>query len=111
MHENVERRLARNEDLFRRSNEAVARGLWPGEARGPLRLRCECARLECQSFIEVPQQKYEEVRSHAPRFLVCEGHELPEVERVVSRAEGYVVVEKLDAAAAEAEALDPRQDR
>jgi hypothetical protein len=108
MHESVERRLARNEDLFRRSNEAVARGLWPGETRGPLRLRCECARLECGSFIEVPEQEYEAVRQHAARFLVCEGHELPEIERVTSRATGYVVVEKLHAAADEAEALDPR---
>jgi hypothetical protein len=108
VHESAERRLARNEDLFRRSNEAVARGLWPGDERGPMRLRCECARLGCQSFLEVPQDEYEQVRQHPGRFVLCEGHEEPEVERVVEQRVGYVVVQKIGPGEDEAEELDPR---
>jgi hypothetical protein len=39
---------------------------------------------------------------------VLPGHELAEVETVVSKADGYVVVEKRDEAGRLAEASDPR---
>jgi hypothetical protein len=106
MYENAERRLARNEDLFRRSNEAVTQGLWPGEVRGPILLRCECASLDCQSRIEIGLDEYDAVREHSDRFVLCDGHEQPEIERVIERRDGYVVVEKLGAAAEEAGRLD-----
>ena len=40
---------------------------------------------------------------------VLEGHDSPEVERVVERHERYVVVEKHDEAATVAEETDPRR--
>jgi hypothetical protein len=110
MNENVERRLARNEDLFRRTNEAVVQGLWPGEKRGPLRLRCECASLDCQRTLEIELEEYDTIRESPDRFVLCAGHENPDIERVVERCPGYVVVEKVGAAADEVERLD-RRDR
>ena len=53
-------------------------------------------------------EAYEAVRASPRRFLVLEGHETPEVERVVERHPAYVVVEKLDEAARVAEETDPR---
>jgi hypothetical protein len=105
--EELERRIGRNEALFREVNEAIARGLWPGEEQSPVRFRCECARIDCNGTIELNAVTYSGVRAHPRRFMVLVGHQLAEVEDVVERREGYVVVEKRDEAGAVAGALDP----
>lgn len=107
MDQNVQERLTANEDTFREVNEGIARGQWPGENK-PVSFRCECARLGCNLLIEVTLPEYERVRGHARRFIVAPGHELPEVEEVVERRSGYVVVEKGGEAGELAERLDPR---
>ncbi len=107
MDQNVQERLAANEDTFREVNEGIARGQWPGDDK-PASFRCECARLGCNLLIAVPLPDYERVRGHARRFIVAPGHELPEVEAVVERQSAYVVVEKGGAAGEAAERLDPR---
>jgi hypothetical protein len=107
MSETAQRRVARNEDLFRETNEAIRRGLWPGEPHGLVRFRCECARLDCSEVVELSVEAYERVRADPRRFVVRTGHELPDVEEVVDRGDGYVVVTKLGAAGDEAVAADP----
>jgi hypothetical protein len=109
MGDSVERRVARNEDLFRETNEAIAKGLWPGEPRGPVRFRCECARIDCNAAVEVPLSRYEETRRHPERFIVVAGHQLPEFERVVGEGDGYLIVQKIGVAGEEARELAPRQ--
>jgi hypothetical protein len=108
MNEGAERRVGRNESLFREANEAIARGLWPGEEDAPVRFRCECAAIDCNDAVELLPEEYRQVRSDPRRFVLVPGHELPEVETVVAREPSYVVVEKRAEAAAVAEALDPR---
>jgi hypothetical protein len=51
---------------------------------------------------------YENARRDPAEFLVAPGHDLPEIEEVVSRGQGYQVVRKQGAAAAVAEERDPR---
>jgi hypothetical protein len=108
MDQNVQERLAANEDTFRQVNEGIVRGQWPGEEKKPISFRCECARLGCNLLIELPLFEYEAIREHPRRFFVVDGHELPEVEAVVDRRDGYVVVEKGGDAGELAETLDPR---
>ena len=85
-----ERRAGFNEATFRELNESIdAR-----EPTGRAAFRCECARLGCTELIELGREDYEAVRSHPRRFFVLAGHELPEVEDVVERRDGYFVVEK-----------------
>jgi len=108
MDEDRQRRLASNEAVFRRVNEGIVRGQWPGEGGRPVGFRCECARLGCNSLLELSLDEYEHVRAEPRRFVMIAGHEMPEVERVVERGESYVVVEKLGDAADQAEATDPR---
>jgi hypothetical protein len=108
MGDDVQRRLSRNEALYRQVNEAIERGLWPGESQEPVRFRCECSRVECNAAVEMTAGEYEVVRADARRFLVCPGHEIAGVDVVVAQHEGYAVVEKRGAAGGEAEKSDPR---
>jgi hypothetical protein len=108
MQEGSDRRLARNEALFRLTNEAIERGQWGDAPDKPVRFRCECSRMECSDAIEVTLAQYEEVRRFPRRFLVAPGHEVGEIETVVGTGAGYLVVEKVDGAGEIAAATDPR---
>jgi hypothetical protein len=109
MDDEVRRRLSDNEGLYRKVNEAIERGLWPGEGQELVRFRCECSRLSCNSMVEMTVGDYEAVRADSRRFLVCQGHELAEVDTVVQRHAAYLVVEKRGIAGVEAEESDPRR--
>jgi hypothetical protein len=104
-----ERRLARNEGLFRETNEAIERGQWPNDPAKLVRFRCECSRLDCSEAVELTLAEYEQVRDAPRRFVLVPGHEMTEIETVVRRASSHVIVEKQDAAGETAEATDPRQ--
>jgi hypothetical protein len=100
--------VAFNEGVAREVNEAIERGHWPGEEDARTAFRCECAKVDCNLLIEMTPREYEDIRSNGRRFAVAPGHELPEFERIVTQAAGYVVVEKLDEAGDVAEETDPR---
>jgi hypothetical protein len=106
----MSRSIVEEEAVLRRVNDAIRRGLWPGEDGNLVRIRCECGRLGCNARIQLRAGEYEWVRDNPRRFVIREGHETPEVEVVVARVGGYVVVEKTGAAARSAEAADPRAD-
>lgn len=98
--------VAGNEALFRRVNEAIERGVWPGEQ--PSAFRCECARSGCAELLSLTHEKYEAVRSNPRRFIVVPGHEDSRFEDVVERDARWAIVEKRGQAGALAEAADPR---
>jgi hypothetical protein len=108
MDEQVQRRMASNEALFRNVNEAIERGVWHGEEQSATAFRCECARLDCNQLVSIAPREYELIRAHPRRFLVVHGHENPEVELVVETHAAYLVVEKRDEAGRLADASDPR---
>lgn len=108
MTDELEKRLASNESIFREVNEAINRGAWPGEEGSTAHFRCECARLGCSALVALTPKDYEHVRAHPRRFILIPGHELGEIEAVVERGSGYVVVEKQDEAGRQAAASDPR---
>jgi hypothetical protein len=103
-----QRRAAANETTVRDVNEAIERGQWPGEQDSPSTFRCECARLDCNQMIALTPLEYEQVRRHPRRFVLVPGHELAEIEPVVERHPGYVVVEKRGEAGELADERDPR---
>jgi hypothetical protein len=109
MNDESARRLARNEALFRETNEAIERGQWPAGPHKRVRFRCECSRLECDQAVELTVGEYERVRAFPRRFVLAVGHEMREIETVVAQGEGHVVVEKQDTAGETADASDPRQ--
>jgi hypothetical protein len=106
--EEAQRRVARNEVLFRDTNEAIERGQWPGEPEKVVRFRCECSQPDCGEALQVMLAEYERVRDFPRRFLVAVGHDVPEIETVLSANDRFAVVEKRDAAGDLAVATDPR---
>jgi hypothetical protein len=92
-----EERAFRNEALFREVNVHIAE-----LQEGPynlvedefLPLVCECSHDGCTIPIEVERATFEQVRENPLRFLVAPGHEDLEIESVVERREGYLIVEK-----------------
>lgn len=108
MNDERQRRGGAGEAVFRRINEAIERGQWPGDEADQVSFRCECARLGCTQIIEMTVGEYERVRRSPRRFVVAIGHEQPDVESVVDRRTDYLVVEKRDTAAEVAEATDQR---
>jgi hypothetical protein len=99
---------AANEATARDVNEAIERGRWHGEQDQPLAVRCECSRSDCNRLLDITPRVYEEVRAHGRRFVMVPGHEREDIEFVVARGDGYVVVEKRDQAGEVADATDPR---
>lgn len=92
-----EKRAIRNEELFREVNAHIAeledrsRDAYLEE---PLPLVCECERTGCAAAIEVAPATFRRVREAPRHFFVAPGHEDLEIESVVERGPGYLVVEK-----------------
>jgi hypothetical protein len=106
-----EERIARNEALFRDLNERtkeIAASLTPGQSPRVLEIFCECGQTDCIEKIVVSAPEYESVRAKPEWFIVATGHEILDVEDVVSTAESYSVVEKHEEEATIARQTDPR---
>jgi hypothetical protein len=88
-------RAIRNEALFREVNVHIADLEARVHATGEmLPLVCECVRTGCSVPIEVEPSVFGRVREHPLRFLIAPGHEELDVESVVERRVGYLIVEK-----------------
>jgi hypothetical protein len=111
MNEQQARRLASNEALFRTVNERIVglNEVFESLADSSVFV-CECSRIACIEQIELSLAEYARVRSNPRRFILApsEDHLVPEIERIIERTDRYVVVEKLDSAADEAEELTAR---
>jgi hypothetical protein len=100
----AEERLAHNQTLFREVNERIQD---LGNPAGATEFLCECSDQLCITSIELTFGEYEKVRSDSTWFLVKPGHQIPEIERVVSGDHHFLVVEK-GVAQDDLEATDPR---
>jgi hypothetical protein len=85
-------RLARRQTLFREVNERIEE-LTDGQEKS-IQILCECSDTDCLVTLELPMEDYERVRSVPTWFAIEQGHEIPEIERVVAQVDGYAVVEK-----------------
>jgi hypothetical protein len=100
MEERLERQ-ARNEGLMRTVNDQLAAidetaSSW-ADPEHRFEFQCECGRDNgCEERVLMTLAEYETVRSQRDRFAVVPGHENGEIEHVVERAEGYLIVDKRD---------------
>ena len=109
--EEFERRVGKNEALFREVNERVNEINQVHELSGVLTdWMCECADETCTDRLTMTGEEYERLRQNPTHFAVLssQDHFVVDVERVVERNARYWIVEKMGAAADVAEDLDPR---
>ena len=91
MSESLER-LARNQTLFREVNERIETTAGDHEI---VEFVCECSNTECIESVELTLAAYERVRSNSTWFVIKADHDIPQIERIISRDDGYLVVEKV----------------
>jgi hypothetical protein len=102
-------RAARNEALLREVNERMEElSTTFQETASTTVFACECSDLSCVEPINMTLSEYEAIRSDSNQFLVVPRHVVPDVERVVREAEGYVVVAKIGEGALLAAEADDR---
>ena len=104
-------RLARNEASFRELNESIETSvhLKLGGPRSSLAgFVCECGNVDCAEVVRLDLARYGKIRRDPCLFLVSPGHEITDVEDVVQREEGYLVVRKHDDVADIVRETDPR---
>ena len=100
---------AHHQALFREVNERIDTLQRPALVASRIDFVCECADDSCMAAISMTVAEYEEIRRQPQRFFVRPEHIYPEVEVVVAKNERYWTVEKIEAAAPVAAALDPRR--
>jgi diguanylate cyclase (GGDEF)-like protein len=83
-------RMVANEQATRDRNDVRVAG-----AQGSIfELQCECGTENCASIIRVPADVYRSVRALDRRYVVAPGHEIADIEAVLSPTARYTVVEK-----------------
>jgi len=88
-------RIIENEKLFREVNERVADMQATFSGPDPEWV-CEYGDETCFDKVSVPIDDYQQIRAHDDWFLIRPGHEKTDVEKVVRRRNGFLVVEKFD---------------
>jgi hypothetical protein len=99
-----ETRAARNQALFRAINDELKGS--PAREEEVLTVACECADTDCVETLAIALVDYERVREEGTHFVVLPGHVYPEVEDVIAKHSGFIVVEKTGAAARVAAAAE-----
>ena len=94
-----EQRAIRNEELFREVNLRIAELQGEGDSHnltvdGLLPLVCECVHTGCTTPLEVDPTTFQQVHANPRRYIVAPGHEDLDLESIVERRDGYVIVEK-----------------
>ena len=97
-------RAARNQSMFRAVNEQISElNQVFADITGTFTIACECADPTCAEMLSIRPSDYDTIRRNPRQFAVLSGHVHPAVEDVVAHAGDYMVVEKIEAAAASAE--------
>jgi L-lactate utilization protein LutB len=95
--DSVRERIARNNYTFREANEQIRAKA--DEYDAPVEripFLCECPRPDCTEILRLTVAEYADVRANPAHFFIAPNHEEAEsqVGHVVSREQGYVVMEK-----------------
>jgi hypothetical protein len=104
-----EMKWAENELIFRKANERasgqISRTLdIAGQEKQshtvedmddmPLQFYCECSNEDCKERIRLSPKEYTAQHKNSNQFLLLKGHHNPEIERIMTDNDIYIVVEK-----------------
>jgi hypothetical protein len=90
-------RIQANNERFRAANESIRdKADSVGADMDQLPFLCECPVEDCVEILQLTRAQYSAIRENPRWFMTAVGHEEAEkpVADVVSRKDGYVVVEK-----------------
>jgi hypothetical protein len=82
------------EDTFRSANREIVKVAQDLGAGAAVPFLCECSDRACREIVRLPWREYAAIHEHPHRYVVTPGHELLEVEQLVSESSAYNVVEK-----------------
>lgn len=107
-----ERRLAKNEVVFRQANQQVQKFMQEQNAgkkdkESELHFYCECSNENCRERVMLTPTKYGKLHKNSSQFVIKPGHSVAEVEKVVKTAPDYEVVEKYRSPPSSAAELEP----
>jgi hypothetical protein len=104
-------RVAKNEAMYRSVNRELEQASQEAgeEATDRIDVLCECGRDSCEATLDLTIAEYDEAHRQLDRFVVAPGHEDDQIERVVTRAERYLVVDKFGEAERMAETEERRR--
>ena len=102
------RRLAENEAYFRQKNRAIEQefdklrdmAAEDGQAAllqdddMQLHFFCECSDEKCRSRILLKRSQYDKIHKANDEFVIIDGHEVTEVEKVIKKTANYCIVKK-----------------
>jgi len=103
-----ERRMVENEVVFRQYNESIGQGfdeirqlaretdqehLIPKDDT-PLYFYCECSDENCVKRLKIKPSRYTAIHKNRYHFVIVNGHEVANIERIVRKLPGYSIVEK-----------------
>jgi hypothetical protein len=83
-------RIVQTELFFRAINEEIARN----DGHSPVVFLCECGNPACTEALELSTDALLRLHDENGLFVVLPGHEIPDVETVVDRHNGYLIVRK-----------------
>ena len=95
----LEARIAKNNQTFRAANDKImAKSEEYGNPLERVPFLCECALEDCREILRLTLDEYSEIRADPTHFFTLPEHADAEhpAGQVVSRQDGYVVVEKDD---------------
>jgi hypothetical protein len=83
-------RIAQTERFFRAVNEEIA----ANDGHGTTLFLCECGNPACSEGLELTADALHHLHAENGRFVVLPGHEIPDLETVIDRHDGYLVVRR-----------------
>jgi hypothetical protein len=91
-----ERRLKENEVIFQQANRGVADFVLEdiGKDDAVIEFYCECSNIDCRDRIPLQVSDYRKLHKDQRHFIALKGHEMPDIETIVSRHGGFSVVRK-----------------
>jgi hypothetical protein len=87
-------RARENEETFARANERIRETAERYDFDASVPFLCECSEVTCVQSVPLSLRNYRQARTGTDAFIVLPGHENADVERVVARRNGYLLVEK-----------------
>ncbi len=92
-----EERILENEQAFATINQRLRRDIERASDVAdddPVAFVCECGQAACHDSVELTVSEYRATHVDPRDFVVIPGHEIPDVEDVIQRAERYLRIRK-----------------